>query len=195
MVCSLLFQSKKFRLDTVSNSAWTLLLKDWLLLWHNGESRHSEPEHAVVASQWPVNTWAIATQHPGNTWAIATQWPVSSNDAVFSTQSIPRPYNGDQWNKSNYKSKPYVKSLIRDSKIILQYSWMKSMVNCKQRAIKMGGRTIYRPLSSKRIPFQTGIDRWSHLRKVPRRRWISHTYPMWLWGYSLFKILSPWPVY
>jgi hypothetical protein len=32
------------------------------------------------------------------------------------------------------------------------------------------------------------------LWKVPRRGWISHTYPMWLWGHSLFKILSPEPV-
>jgi hypothetical protein len=28
---------------------------------------------------------------------------------------------------------------------------------------------------------------------VPRRRWINHTNPMWLWGYSLFMILSPGP--
>jgi hypothetical protein len=32
------------------------------------------------------------------------------------------------------------------------------------------------------------------LWKVPRRRWISHTYPVWLWGHSLFKISSPGPV-
>jgi hypothetical protein len=35
---------------------------------------------------------------------------------------------------------------------------------------------------------------WPYLRKVPRRRWISHTYPMWFWGYSLFKISSPGPI-
>jgi hypothetical protein len=34
----------------------------------------------------------------------------------------------------------------------------------------MGGRTIYRSLPPKRTPFQTWIDRWPHLRKVPRRR-------------------------
>jgi hypothetical protein len=44
-------------------------------------------------------------------------------------------------------------------------------------------------------PFQIGIDWWSHLRKVPKRRWISHTYPMWLWCHSLFKISSPGPVF
>jgi hypothetical protein len=49
-------------------------------------------------------------------------------------------------------------------------------------------------LSPKRAPFQIGINWWSHLRKVPRRRRISHTYPMWLWGCSLFKISSPGPV-
>jgi hypothetical protein len=27
--------------------------------------------------------------------------------------------------------------------------------------------------------------------KVPGKRWISHTRPMWLWGYRLLKILSP----
>jgi hypothetical protein len=30
--------------------------------------------------------------------------------------------------------------------------------------------------------------------KVPRKGWISHTRPMWLWGYSLLKILSPRPL-
>jgi hypothetical protein len=50
-------------------------------------------------------------------------------------------------------------------------------------------------LSPKRAPFQTRIDRWPYLRKVPRKRWISHTHPMWLWGHSLFKILSPGPVF
>jgi hypothetical protein len=57
----------------------------------------------------------------------------------------------------------------------------------------MSGRTLYRTLSPKRAPVQIGIDWWSHLRKVPRRR-ISHTYPVWLWGCSLFKISSPGPV-
>jgi hypothetical protein len=58
----------------------------------------------------------------------------------------------------------------------------------------MGGRTIYRILSLKRTPFQTGIDWWHHLWKVPKRRRISHTYPMWFWGHRLFKISSPGPV-
>jgi hypothetical protein len=59
----------------------------------------------------------------------------------------------------------------------------------------MGGRTTYRTLSPKRTPFQTGIDWWSHLRKVPRSRRISHTYPVWLWGCSPCKISSPGPVF
>jgi hypothetical protein len=59
----------------------------------------------------------------------------------------------------------------------------------------MGGRTIYSALSPKRIPFQTGTDRWPYLRKVPRKRWISCTHPMWLWGHSLFKISSPGPLF
>jgi hypothetical protein len=67
-------------------------------------------------------------------------------------------------------------------------------VEIKQRLTKMGGRTTYRTLSPKRAPFQIGIDWWSHLWKVPRKRWISHTYPMWLWGHSLFKISSPGPL-
>jgi hypothetical protein len=61
----------------------------------------------------------------------------------------------------------------------------------KQRLIKMDGRTIYRTLSPKETLFQTGSDRRPHLWMMPRRRWISHTYPMWLWGHSLFKISSP----
>jgi hypothetical protein len=31
-------------------------------------------------------------------------------------------------------------------------------VEIKHRPIKMGGRTVYRTLSRKRAPFQTGID-------------------------------------
>jgi hypothetical protein len=67
-------------------------------------------------------------------------------------------------------------------------------VGVKQRPIKMCGRTTYRTLSPTRTPFQTGIGRWSHLWKVPRSKWFSHTYPMWLWGHSLIKISSPGPV-
>jgi hypothetical protein len=63
------------------------------------------------------------------------------------------------------------------------------------KRICLGSRTIYRTLSLKRTPFQTGIDRWPHLWKVLRRRLISHTYPMWLWDFSLLKISSPGPVF
>jgi hypothetical protein len=59
----------------------------------------------------------------------------------------------------------------------------------------MDGRTTYRTLSPKRAPFQIGFDWWSHLRKVPRRRRISHTHPVWLWGCSSHKISSPGPVF
>jgi hypothetical protein len=64
-------------------------------------------------------------------------------------------------------------------------------VEIKQRPIKLDSRTVYRTLSSKGTPFQTGNDGWFHLRNVPRRRWINHTCPVWLWGYSSFKISSP----
>jgi hypothetical protein len=40
-----------------------------------------------------------------------------------------------------------------------------------------------------------GIDWWSHLRKVPRKRQISHTHHVWLWGCSPCKISSPGPVF
>jgi hypothetical protein len=60
---------------------------------------------------------------------------------------------------------------------------------------ELGGRTTYRTLSPKSTPFQIGIDWWSHLRKVPRRRWISHTHSMRLWGCSPCKISSPGPVF
>jgi hypothetical protein len=43
--------------------------------------------------------------------------------------------------------------------------------------------------------FSNGVDRWPNLWTVPRRRWISHTCLMWLWGHSLFKISSPGPVF
>jgi hypothetical protein len=55
-------------------------------------------------------------------------------------------------------------------------------------------RTIYRTLPPKRTPFQTVTDRWPNLWKVPTRRRISHTYHMWLWDHSPFKISSPGPV-
>jgi hypothetical protein len=58
----------------------------------------------------------------------------------------------------------------------------------------MDRRAVQRTLSFKRTPFQIGIDGWYYLWKVPRRRWISHICPVWLWGYSSFEILSPGPV-
>jgi hypothetical protein len=64
----------------------------------------------------------------------------------------------------------------------------------KQRPTKLCGRITYWTLPPKRTPFQARIDRWSNLWKVPTRRRISHTFPMWLWGHSLFKISSPGPV-
>jgi hypothetical protein len=64
-------------------------------------------------------------------------------------------------------------------------------VEIKQRQTKMGGWTTYRTLSPKRAPFKIGVYWWSHLQKVPRRRWISHTYSEWLWGCSSCKILTP----
>jgi hypothetical protein len=63
-------------------------------------------------------------------------------------------------------------------------------VEIKQRPIKMGGRAIHRTPPPKRTYFQTGIDRWSHLRKVLARRRLSHTYLMWLWSHNSFKISS-----
>jgi hypothetical protein len=51
-------------------------------------------------------------------------------------------------------------------------------VKIKQTPIKMGGRTIYRLLSPKRTPSQTGTDRGPYLQKVPRKRRISHTHPV-----------------
>jgi hypothetical protein len=39
------------------------------------------------------------------------------------------------------------------------------------------------------------VDWWSHLRKVPRRRRISHTYPACFWGCSSGKISSPGPIF
>jgi hypothetical protein len=59
----------------------------------------------------------------------------------------------------------------------------------------MGDRTIYRTLSSKRTHLQNGTNRLTYLQMVPWKKWIGHTHPMWLWGYSLFKILSLGPVF
>jgi hypothetical protein len=70
----------------------------------------------------------------------------------------------------------------------------KGSVEIKQRPIKMDSWTIYRTLTSKRTPFQIGTGRWSHLWKVTRGRWVSNTFPMWLWGYGSFIISSPGPL-
>jgi hypothetical protein len=64
----------------------------------------------------------------------------------------------------------------------------------KQKPVMVGGRTTYRTLSLKRTLFQNGTDRQSYLQKVPKKRWISHTHPMQVWGHSLLKISSPGPL-
>jgi hypothetical protein len=64
-------------------------------------------------------------------------------------------------------------------------------IEAQQRPTKMDSRTIYRTLCH----LQTGIDAWFHMRKVRRGRWISHTCPLWLWGYSPFTVSSPGPVF
>jgi hypothetical protein len=69
---------------------------------------------------------------------------------------------------------------------------MKDLLKLNRDQLRWVGRTTYRTLSPKRTPFQIEIDWWSHLRKVPRRRRISHTYPMWLWGHSIFKVVLHW---
>jgi hypothetical protein len=43
--------------------------------------------------------------------------------------------------------------------------------------------------------FKLGLTDDPHLQMVPRKRWISNTHPMWLWGYSLFKMPSLGPVF
>jgi hypothetical protein len=59
-------------------------------------------------------------------------------------------------------------------------------VEIKQRPIKMRGRITYWTLPPKQTPFQTGIDRWPNLWKMPTRRRISHTYPNWDWQMTQF---------
>jgi hypothetical protein len=56
--------------------------------------------------------------------------------------------------------------------------------------------TIFRPTKGYSNLFfdNTSIISVANLWKVPTRRRISHIYPMWLWGHSLFKISSPGPV-
>jgi hypothetical protein len=98
------------------------------------------------------------------------------------------------WNNRNHKkhwesvtglTQAYIRALCQKNE---------GSVEIKQRPTKMGGRTAYRTLPPKGAPFQMGVDWWSHLRKMPRR-WISHKYPMWLWGCSSCKISSPGPVF
>jgi hypothetical protein len=115
---------------------------------------------------------------------------------VASQLELPRKQSGTRWTET---AKKYWESTIGLNQVKGLASGpsarrKEGSVEIKQRPIKMGGRTLYRTLSPKRAPFKIGTDWRSHLQKVPRRRQISHTYPMWLWGCSLFKILSPGPV-
>jgi hypothetical protein len=103
----------------------------------------------------------------GVLWAVEDQCALSSHTAIT-------------WTSANLKTWTL-------------YQKNKGSVEIKQRPIKMESRTIYRTLSSKGTPCQSGIDGWSHLWKVPTR-WISHTCPVWLWGYSSFEISSPGPI-
>jgi hypothetical protein len=97
-----------------------------------------------------------------------------------------------EWPQCQYPHKPELKKNSYARAVCQKNA---GSVKFKQSQIKIGGRTVYRTLLPKRAPFQTGIDWWPHLRKVPRRRRISHTHPVWLWGHSLFKISSPGPVF
>jgi hypothetical protein len=58
----------------------------------------------------------------------------------------------------------YVMSMNRTiTKLILRRCKCHTYIKYTNIELKMGGRTIYRTLSPKRTPFQTGIDRWPHL--------------------------------
>jgi hypothetical protein len=46
----------------------------------------------------------------------------------------------------------------------------------------------HRTLWPERTPSQIGTTKQCHQREVPRKWWISHTHPMWLWRHSLLKI-------
>jgi hypothetical protein len=120
------------------------------------------------------------------------------NQLAASQLELPRKRSGTGWTEITKKKKTlgshnwtqtgkgtYIRALCQNSE---------GSVEIKQRPIKLEGRTIHRTLSPKRTPFQTEIDRPSHLWKVPRKGRISHTYPMWLWGHSSVKISSPGPV-
>jgi hypothetical protein len=48
--------------------------------------------------------------------------------------------------------------------------------------------------SPERTPLQNGSVKYSHMRNMHRKRWISHTHPMRSWGHSLLKISTPGPI-
>jgi hypothetical protein len=129
------------------------------------------------------------------TWLLVTHWwfrtqiissPLASNDKTISERWIDkvmahlRYYNWTQTDKGTY-----IRTLCQKNE---------GSVEGEQKPVKMDGRTIYRTLSSEGTPFQTAIDRRPHVWKVPRGRWISHTRPVWLWGYSPFRISSSVPL-
>jgi hypothetical protein len=113
---------------------------------------------------------------------------------MASQSELPKKLSGWKEIMSNNENPQLDSNRQRDLYIRTLCQKVKGSIETKQRPIKMDSRTIYRALSSKRTPFQTGTDEWSHLWKVPRGRWISQTCPMWLWGYSSFTISSPGPV-
>jgi hypothetical protein len=52
-------------------------------------------------------------------------------------------------------------------------------IKTKQKPVTVGDRTTYWIPSPERAPLRNGIDKYSHLLKVPRKRLISHTCPIW----------------
>jgi hypothetical protein len=135
--------------------------------------------YSVRSLRKNVSHWTV---HVSVTTAILS-WSCQESDHGLDEQQSPETM------RINYYAQPGKRTYIR---ALCQKD--EGSVEVKQILIMMNRRTIYRTLSSKRTPFQIGANRLSHLWKVSKGRWLSHTHPMWLWGYSSFKILSPEPV-
>jgi hypothetical protein len=101
------------------------------------------------------------------------------------------------WQLLKKGSAPWVSELLRLFRRLVPYkNPPPETVKTKEKPLTVSDRATYMTLSPERTFFKMGLSNKSHSCKVFRKRWISHTYPTWLWDCRLLRISSPWsPLY
>jgi hypothetical protein len=81
---------------------------------------------------------------------------------------------------------------FKQAKVLIQgpcANKTRNMLNLNRDQLQWVVGLLTRHCPLKGTPFQVGFNKWSHQRKMPRKR-SSHTHPMWFWCNSLHKISS-----